>query len=224
MQGAPVNGNEFMMQEVNNRKRTLDLISSRDPEEIANILENGGLKQTDQVVMDLKNYYPEFFQQVIQHGKNYKNLKYINNMQKSVFDKLEHKTSEPTTATADTGIDQHPLFDFIKENYGSTAADYYKLSDTFLNGNPELQKYSQNYMDARGKRMQIQTDITNIEQDIKDKLGSEVPDSFMQAYVARQTRDLNRDLQSAIDIENLEKDTYTLQLQNNKTMLDSAMK
>ena len=94
--------------------------------------------------------------------------------------------------------------DQISSTFWPTAGAMYSVAQQMLWGNPQIQAQQAKYSEAQLKRKQIQQDIDNTDADVRAMLGSEVSDSFASAYIARQTKDLNRELQKYKDIEDTE--------------------
>jgi len=232
MQGQII-GNADQMQKARRRKMQMDMLTTNDPSTVWAMIASGKESLSSQKMIDLKNYAPEFYAEVQRAVKWFTATESINEMWDKIYKNLnswdsgrETDISIDDTAWAsdmDVAMADDPMkkinddtLAYIQENFWDSAADYYELSSRLLTNNPAIQAALQWYTSASAERKKIQRQIENVWEETRKLLGSDVPESFVWSYIARQTRDLTKQLNAAIDVENTE-------LQNLQTLRNNAI-
>lgn len=96
-------------------------------------------------------------------------------------------------------------FNKLKERYGENAANYISIAQETMQS-PEIQAQAEKVREASIEKSKIKAQIDQIESDVREQLGSEVPESIVGSYIARQTKDLTNRYQAALDMETAEND------------------
>lgn len=214
-----LSGSPEQMQKARKRKLQLDMLTTNDPSTVWAMIASGKESMSSQKMIDLKNYAPEFYAEVQRAVKWFTETESINSMWNEIYKNLNKwydgrdtdviiedtaESDDVDVAMADdpmTKINDDTLA-FIQENFWETAADYYELSSRLLTNNPAIQSALEEYTTASAERKNLQRQIENVWDEARKVLGSDVPESFVSAYIARQTRDLTKKLNAAIDVEN----------------------
>lgn len=214
-----LSGSPEQMQKARKRKLQLDMLTTNDPSTVWAMIASGKESMSSQKMIDLKNYAPEFYAEVQKAVKWFTETESINSMWNEIYKNLNKWYDGRDTDVviedtawaddADVAMADDPItkinndtLAFIQENFWETAADYYELSSRLLTNNPAIQSALEEYTTASAERKNLQRQIENVWDEARKVLGSDVPESFVSAYIARQTRDLTKKLNAAIDVEN----------------------
>lgn len=216
------------LQLAQNRKTKLDLFSTKPASVIVDMVYSGTVLPWDKLFSDIRTYNPELFAQVTEEVKKRKDLKNINEMGNNVYNKIT-KGKLPTGLVTQQGEPvtdpmtqiNDDMVNTVKSTFGANADAMMPVAQQMLGGDPLMQAQQSRYANAVERRKQLERNLANTESDVRWMLGSEVPESFASAYIARQTKDLTRQLQVYKDIEETEMAQINAQKEDMKMRLAS---
>lgn len=113
--------------------------------------------------------------------------------------------------------------DILQQKFGSNAEKYVGMAKWLLQ-TPEVVAQAEKVRSATQEANKIKSQIDKIEWDARKMLGSEVPESFVWAYIARQTKDLTQRRQAANNVATTERDFLNVMKDENLKVLDAYQK